>query len=75
MIFLESKCFIYGKWVGNTPELSRIYLEVVSDLKSVLKSQFWASKLDFLICESGDTEGPTILVTRESGNTEKVSRG
>ena len=28
---------LYGKRVGNTPELSRIYLEVVSDLKSVSK--------------------------------------
>ena len=55
--------------------MSRIYLEVVSDLKSVLKSQFWVSKLDFLICESGNTEEPTILVTCESGNTAKLSRG
>ena len=51
--------------------MSRIYLEVVSDLKSVLKSQFWVSKLDFLICESGNTEEPTILETCESGNTEE----
>ena len=50
--------------------MSRIYLKVVSDLKSVLKSPFWVSKLDFLTCESGHTEGPTILRTRESGNTE-----
>ena len=54
--------------------MSRIYLEVVSDLKSVLKSLFWVSKLDFLTCESGNTEGPSILVTRESGNTEKLTR-
>ena len=50
--------------------MSRIHLEVVSDLKSILKSPFGVSKLDFLIRESGNTEGPTILRTRESGNTE-----
>ena len=50
--------------------MSRIYLEVDSDLKSVLKSQFWVSKLDFLICESGNTEEPTILRICESGNIE-----
>ena len=61
---------LYGKSAGNTQGASRIYLEVVSDLKSVLKSPFWVSKLDFSTRESGNTEGPTILVTRESGNTE-----
>ena len=50
--------------------MSRIYLEVVSDLKSVQKSQFWVSKLDFETRESGNTEGPSILRTCESGNTE-----
>ena len=55
---------------GNTQELSRIYLEVVSDLKSVPKSPCWVSKLDFSTCESGNTEGPAILGTRGSGNTE-----
>ena len=54
--------------------MSRIYLEVFSDLKSVLKNHFWISKLDFSTCESGNTEEPTILVTCESGNTEKLSR-
>ena len=66
-MFLKTKYFIYGKWAGNTPGMSRIYLEVVSDLKSVLKSQFWVSKLDFLTCESGNTEGPSILRTCASG--------
>ena len=37
-IFLKNKYFTYEKWVGNTQGMSRIYLEVVSDLKSVLKS-------------------------------------
>ena len=53
--------------------MSRIYLGIVSDLKSVLKSPFWVSKLDFSTCESGNTEGPSILVTCESGNTEGPS--
>ena len=43
--------------------MSRIYLEVVSDLKSVVRSPFWVSKPDFLTCESGNTEEPTILET------------
>ena len=61
---------MYRKWAGNTQGMSRIYLEVVSDLKSVLKSQFWVPKLDFLTCASGNTEEPGILRTCESGNTE-----
>ena len=38
------------------------YLEVVSDLKSVLKSKLWVSKLDFSTCESGnnDRESPEL---------------
>ena len=36
----------YGKWVGNTQELSRIYLEVISDLEATSKSIFWIPKLD-----------------------------
>ena len=50
-IFLRKSYFIYGKWAGNTQGMSRIYLEVVSALKSVLKSQFWVSKLDFLVLD------------------------
>ena len=45
-IFIENHVFICGKWAGNTQELSRIYFGVVSDLISVLKSQFGVSKLD-----------------------------
>ena len=63
--------FTYGKWVGNTDELSRIYLEVVLDLKSVPKSHIWVSKLDFSTRESGNTEGPTTLRSCEPGNIGK----
>ena len=45
-IILQNYSFICEKWAGNTPELSRIYLEVVSDLKSVWNNLFWVSKLD-----------------------------
>ena len=53
--------------------MSRIYLEVVSDLKSVMKSQFGVSKPYFSTCESENTEEATILRTRESENTEGPS--
>ena len=36
---------------GNTQGMFRIYLEVVSNLKSVLKNQFWVSKLDFWVLD------------------------
>ena len=45
-IFLKIICFIYEKWVGNTAGRYRIYLEVVSDLNSVPKSQSWVLKLN-----------------------------
>ena len=57
--------FLYGKLIGNTQELSRTYLEPVSDLKSAPKSPFGVSKLDFSTCESGNTQGPTTLRTCE----------
>ena len=50
-MFLKNKCFIYGKWAGNTQGMSRIYLEVVSDLESVVRNQFWVSKLDFWVLD------------------------
>ena len=68
--WLNNGFFTYRRWAGNIQELSRIYLEVVSDLKSIPKSQFCVSKLDLSTCESGNSEEPTILRTRESGNTE-----
>ena len=43
-----------------------MYLEAVSDLKSVLKSSIWVSQPR----ENGNIEGPTIWRTCESGNTE-----
>ena len=35
---------------GDHSGIVRTYLGVVSDLKSVLKSQFWVSKLQLLTC-------------------------
>ena len=71
--FHRTEFFIFHTLVGNSAGMSRIYVEVVSDSKSVLKTPFWVSKPDFLTCESGNTEGPSILRTCESGNTEGPS--
>ena len=38
--FIENIMFAYGKWTGNIPELSRIYLEVDSDAETISKSPF-----------------------------------
>ena len=46
-IFIENYVFIYGNWVGMTAEWSRIYLEIISVLKTASKvdvgPQHWIS--------------------------------
>ena len=37
LVSVDNMIFVYGKWVGNTPQLSRKYLEVVSNLESTSK--------------------------------------
>ena len=67
----EKFVFVDRTWAGNIQELSRIHLEVGSDLKSVSKSQFRVSKLAFPTHESGNTKRPSLLRACESGNTEE----
>ena len=57
-MFIENHVFIGGKWAGHTQELSRIYLEVVSDLEFVLKSPFRLAKK--WLCVRGSFFGHTF---------------
>ena len=47
MIFLENMCFVYANWAGMVGKWSGIYLEVVLDLGTTSKSQFWVPKPHF----------------------------
>ena len=59
-----------GKWAGTIPKLSRIYWEVVLDLGIFCAGLVWVSKLGLSICESGNTQSLTIVMTRASVNIE-----
>ena len=55
---------------GSEREWSRIYLEIISDLETISKSQFWVPKPDFSTRDPGNTgEQQSILGTCEPGNT------
>ena len=69
MFSIKNRIFIYGKWVGNTQEWSRIYLEIILDLETVSKSPFWVPKPDFSTRDPGNTGEQAILGTRDPGNT------
>ena len=62
---MKHMVFTYGK-------LPRIYVDVVLDFRKLRTKSFWVSRYDFSSCESGNIEGPAILMTCASGNTIRV---